>query len=124
MSRKKRRRYKLLQPEPESGLPQLSPRAQAIVIVIQWAFWFALAGILVAFLLILSLFTHWRVSEQVWLNLWPASLRLMSAANLSNTEMSHLALWLTIENGLLYCVFGLLLGGVHVGFRALRRRFS
>ncbi|MGH9487828.1 MAG: hypothetical protein ACRD04_09615 [Terriglobales bacterium] len=119
MSRKKRRHYKLVQPEPM--VPRLSARAEAIVTVVQWAFWFALAGILVAFLLILSLFAHIQLSAQTWLRLWPASFQLMTA---TGEPSKSLAIWLTVENGLLYCGFGIVLGLVWVGMRALRRRLQ
>lgn len=122
MSRKKRRRYKLVQPEAvEEPLPA---RVVAIVTVVQWTFWFALAGVLVAFLLVISLYTHWRVGAQTWLNLWPASAKLLTANGLTDRQMTRLALWSSVENGLLYALFGILLGGVHVGFRALRRRWA
>lgn len=103
-------------------MAELSPRALAIVTVVQWGFWFAIAGILVAFLLILSLFTHVRVEQQMWLHLWPASIHLMMAGGASSASMGRLALWTTVENGLLYCAFGILFGFLHVGLRALRRR--
>lgn len=119
MTRKRHRRYKLLQAEPVEA--QLSTRALAIVTVVQWAFWFALAGVLVAFGLILTLFTHFRLNPQTWLRLWPASIRLMTS-DPSATHMGRLALWLTIENGLLYCAIGIVLGFLMVGLRALRRR--
>jgi len=122
MAKKKRRRYKLLQPEPVVEQP--SARVLAVVTLIQWAFWFGLAGVLVAFLLIASLYTHWRIGGQMWLNLWPASERLLSATGLTNRQMTNLALWSSVENGLLYGLIGVLVGGVHVAFRALRRRFA
>ncbi|TAN20871.1 MAG: hypothetical protein EPN33_13880 [Acidobacteria bacterium] len=117
--RKKRRHYRLLEAEPV--VPELSSRAQAIVTIVQWGFWFAIAGILVAFLLILSLFTHFRVDAQTWLRLWPASVHLMLAGGASQSTMGRLALWSTVENGLLYCAIGLVFGFLHVGLRALRR---
>ncbi|MGH9465974.1 MAG: hypothetical protein ACRD1Y_01340 [Terriglobales bacterium] len=117
--RKKQHRYKLLHPE---KMPvELSPRAQAIVTIVQWAFWFALAGILVAFLLLLSLFTHYRVSVETWLHLWPASVRLMTA---TGGPSKGLAIGMTVENGLLYCAIGILLGFIHVAFRSLRQKLK
>ncbi|MGH9481100.1 MAG: hypothetical protein ACRD1L_03320, partial [Terriglobales bacterium] len=74
--------------------------------------------------LILSLYTHWRVSQQWWLNLWPASVRLMSATNLTQSQLTHAALWASVQNGLVYGLIGVLLGGVHVAFGALRRRWA
>ncbi|MGH9474829.1 MAG: hypothetical protein ACRD1C_00700 [Terriglobales bacterium] len=121
MTRKRKPHYKLLPSQPVG--PQLSARARAIVTIVQWAFWFALAGILVAFFLILSLFTHYRLDPQVWLRLWPASIRLMTA-DPTATKMGRLALRLTLENGLFYGAAGFVLGFLHVGFRSLRRRLQ
>ncbi len=121
MTRKRRRHYKLLQPVEVT--PELPARVRAIVTLVQWAFWGALAGILVSFGLILTLYARWRLSAQTWLRLWPASQRLMDAAPvLSASQASHLAVWLTLENGLLYGGIGIVLGGAHVSIRALRRR--
>jgi hypothetical protein len=121
MTRKRRRHYKLL--EPLAVTPELPARVRAIVTLVQWGFWGGLAGVMVAFALILTLFGHWRLSAATWLRLWPASERLLAtAASLSPTQASHLAVWLTLENGLLYAAIGLLLGGAHVAIRALRRR--
>ncbi len=121
MTRKKRRHYKLLQPLEVT--PALPPRVRAIVTLVQWVFWAGLAGILAAFGLILTLYARWRLSARTWLRLWPASQRLMDAApSLSATQASHLAVWLTLENGLLYAGLGLVLGGAHVALRALRHR--
>lgn len=122
MSRKKKRRYKLLEAEPLA--PQVPPRVQAAVTIIQWAFYCAMAGIIIAFLLVLSLFSHFRLGQQWWLSLWPASIKLMTASGLTQSELTHLALWASVENGLIYGLIGILLGGVHVAFRALRRRSS
>lgn len=121
MTRKRRRRYKLL--EPVDATPGLPARVRAIVTIVQWTFWGGLAGVLVAFALILTLFSHWRLSAQTWLRLWPASERLLAtAASLSPAQASHLAVWLTLENGLLYAGFGMVLGGAHVAIRTLRHR--
>ncbi|MGH9417295.1 MAG: hypothetical protein ACRD01_11775 [Terriglobales bacterium] len=114
--RRKRGRYKLLQPETvQTPVP---PRVIAIAIAIQWVFWFALAGVLAAFLLVLSVYLHWHFQEETWLRLWPASLRLITGADLSTASM----VWATLENACLYAVFGLAFGALHLSFRALRHR--
>jgi hypothetical protein len=121
MSRKKRRRYKVLEPMPVE--PTLPARVRAIVTVVQFAFWAGLAGILAAFGLIVTLYAHWRLSAQTWLRLWPASRRLLdSAAALSPSQASHLAVWLSLENGILYAGLGILFGIVYVAIGSLRRR--
>ncbi len=122
MGKKKRRRYKLLQPEPVVEQP--SARVLAVVTLLQWVLWFGMAGVLVALLLVVSLYTHWRVGAQTWVRLWPASERLLTASGLTDRQMTNLALWSSVENGLLYGLIGVLAGGVHVGLRALRRRFA
>lgn len=118
--RKKRKRYKLVEPKAEGEA--IPARVLAIVLVIQWTLWLAVAGVLIPLLLLASLFTKLHLGSSVWLQLWPASARLMSAANLDGRQMSHLALWLAAENGLIYAAFGILLGLAHVGLRRLRRR--
>src|SRR6185312_7285434 len=120
--RKKRKRYKLLVPEPAP--PQPPARVVAIVTIVQWTLWFALCGVLMALLLVTSLYTQLHLSPRVWLNLWPASIRLMTASGLSGHQLTHLAFRLTGENGLLYAGFGALLGVCLVAVRALRRRWS
>jgi len=118
--RKKRRKYKVVQPLAEEGVAPA--RVLAAVTIIQWGFWFALTGVLVAFGLVLSLYTRWRVDEQLWLRLWPSSIQLMTAAGLGKPELTKLALWTTGENGLLYGAVGLAAGGAHAWFRAWRKR--
>lgn len=120
--RKKRKRYKVVVAEPKVAQPPA--RVLAIVTIIQWTCWFALAGVLVAFFLIASLYTSLRVSPRLWLNLWPASFRLMTATGLDGHQMTHLAFWTAGENGLVYGLVGILIGGVHVAFRSLRQRFA
>src|SRR6185312_17156793 len=107
MPPKKRRRYKLLEPLPvEQELP---PRVVAVVTVFQWMLWFAMAGVLVAFCLVLSLELRWHVSTQLWLRLWPASVQLMTA-DPSRAHMTRLALWTTTENGIMYGGVGVVIG--------------
>lgn len=120
--RKKQRRYKMV--VPKAGEPELPARVVAIVTIIQWAIWFALAGVIMAFSLVASLYTSMHISARVWLNLWPASVRLMTATGLDGHQLTHLAFWMAGENALIYAAVGVLLGGVHVAFRALRQRFS
>lgn len=118
--RKKRKRYKLTVPaivEPEP--PQ---RVVVIVTLIEWTAWFALAGVLVAFLLIASLYTSMRLGQAMWLNLWPASIHIMTARNLTPHQMTHLAFWMAGENGLLYGLIGILAAGLKVGLGLLWRR--
>ncbi|HWG38140.1 MAG TPA: hypothetical protein VN690_10520 [Terriglobales bacterium] len=118
--RKKRRKYKMVEPV---AVEAVAPaRVLALVTVIQWGFWFAMAGVLVAFGLVLSLYSHWRVDEQVWLRLWPSSIRLMTASGLGPHDLTKLALWTTGENGLLYGVIGAVAGGAHAWFRSWRKR--
>ncbi|MGH9393438.1 MAG: hypothetical protein ACRD1E_04655 [Terriglobales bacterium] len=105
--------------DPEAAPPG---RVLALVTVIQWGFWFGLAGVLVAFGLVLSLYTHRAVNEQLWLRLWPASMQLMTAAGMGQRELTSLALWTTGENGLLYAAIGVLAGGAYVGLRRLRKK--
>lgn len=118
--RKKRKHYKLVEPQAEG---EVTPaRVLAIVLVIQWTLWLAVLGVLIPLLLLASLFTKLHLGSSVWLQLWPASERLMSATGLDGRQMSHLALWLAAENGLIYAAFGILLGLIHVGYRRLRHR--
>lgn len=120
MSRKKRRRYKLL--HPEAVAETLPPRVQAVVTIVQWMFWLAMAGVFIAFGLILSLYTHWRINGQVWLKLWPASIQLMTAGDASPQHLARLALWATVENGLIYGAGGIILGTAWALVRYRRRR--
>ena len=121
MTRKKRRRYKLL--DPQKYGPTIPVRVENAATILQWAVVAFLAGVVVAFLLIVSLFTQFHPGQTLWLDLWPASLKLIIASGLNPHQTTHLAFWLAGENGLLYAVFGLLLGGAHVTLRLLRRRF-
>lgn len=120
MTRKKRRHYKLLTPV-EMAAP---PRAEDLLTLARWAGAFFLTGMLVALLLITSLFTALHPQASIWLRVWPASLRLMTTPGLSGHQATHLALWLAGENGLLYALIGILAGGVHVIARKLYRRFA
>lgn len=120
--RKKRSRYKLV--TPTAVEPQIPARVLNTVTIVQWGVWGALIGILVAFLLIASLYTQWHISQRYWLALWPASIRLMTATGLSATQMTHLAFWMAGENGLIYAMAGIIVGGVHVTVRTLRHRWA
>ena len=77
---------------------------------------------MIPLLLLASLFTRLHLGSAVWLQLWPASERLMTATGLNGRQMSHLALWLAAQNALIYAAFGILLGLAHVGIRRLRQR--
>lgn len=118
--RKKRRHYKLVAPQAAGEV--IPPRVLAIVLVIQWTLWLAVAGVMIPLLLLGSLFTKLHLGASVWLQLWPASRRLMTATGLNGTQMGHLALWMAAENGLIYGGFGVLLGLGHLGVRRLRHR--
>ncbi|HXR97051.1 MAG TPA: hypothetical protein VN709_04325 [Terriglobales bacterium] len=120
--RKKRSRYKLV--TPTATEPQIPARVLNTVTIVQWAIWGGLIGILVAFLLIASLYTQLHISQRYWLTLWPASIRLMTATGLSAKQMTHLAFWMAGENGLIYGMIGIILGAVHVTLRTLRRRWA
>ncbi|MGH9518877.1 MAG: hypothetical protein ACRD2D_04475 [Terriglobales bacterium] len=117
--RKKRKRYKVVEPQAEGEV--IPPRVLAIVLVVEWTLWLAVAGVLIPLLLLGSLFTKLHLGASVWLQLWPASHRLLTATGLDGRQMGHLALWMAAENGLIYAGFGLLLGLAHLGFRRLRR---
>ena len=123
MTRKRRRHYKLLTPI-EAAVPPR--RADDLATLGRWAGALFMTGVLVALLLIASLFTSLHPQPSLWLRVWPASLRLMTTPGLSGHQATHLALWLAGENGLLYALIGILAGGVHVLirrlFRSIRRR--
>lgn len=120
MARKKRRHYKVLTPVPVAAGPR---RVEDLATLARWAGAFFMAGLLVALLLMASLFTSLHPQPSLWLRIWPASLRLMTTPGLGGHEATHLAMWLAGENGLLYALIGILAGGVHVVGRMLYRRF-
>ncbi|HEY7838262.1 MAG TPA: hypothetical protein VIC54_06655 [Terriglobales bacterium] len=124
MTRKRRRHYKLLTPIEAAVLPPR--RVEDLTTLGRWAGALFMAGVLVALLLIASLFTSLHPQPSLWLRVWPASLRLMTTPGLSGHQATHLALWLAGKNGLLYALIGILAGGVHVLirrlFRSIRRR--
>ena len=120
MTRKRQRRYKLL--DPSRHRPTAPARVENAATILQWAVAGFMLGVLVAFLLIVTLFTKIHPGRAVWLNLWPASLKLMTASGLTPHQTTHLAFLLSGENGLLYAMFGTLLGGAVVGLRMLFRR--
>lgn len=119
--RKKLKRYKLVTPE-ALGAEPIPPRVLAILLVIQWTIWLAIVGTFIPLLLLGSLFTKLHLGTSTWLRFWPASQRLLTATGLDGRQMSHLALWLAAENGLLYAAYGALLGLLHLAWRRLRRR--
>lgn len=121
MTRKKHRHYKLLTPL----RPEASPRRiEDLATLGRWAGAFFMTGVLVALLLMASLFTSWRPQLSIWLHVWPSSLKLMTTPGLDGHQATHLAMWLAGENGLLYAVIGILAGGVHVLGRKLYRRWA
>lgn len=118
--RKKRKRYKLV--APTAAEPAIPERVLFLVLVMQWTLWLGLLGVLVPMLLLTSLFTHVRIAPEWWLRLWPVSIRLLTATGLNARQMSHLALLLAGENGLVYALYGILLGGIHGSLRRIFRR--
>ena len=122
MPKKRRRRYKLLQPV--SVTPTVPARVRNATTLLHWASAGFLLGVVVAFGLVLTLFTRLRLAPQTWLWLWPASMRLMLSTGLTPHQTTHLAFWLAGENGLRYGAFGVAGGVAHVVLRMLfgRRR--
>jgi len=119
-TRKKSGHYKLVAPLAADA--QRKRRQAGLQIILRWVLLCGVAGVLVAFGLIASVFTPLRPGAALWLELWPASLRLLTSSGLDPHQTTHLAFLLAGENGLLYSGFGVPIGAVHVLMREILRR--